>query len=42
VTAGKPDKHDIFDMYLDAGLRLAFTKDRLDAIKILIKTREKK
>jgi hypothetical protein len=42
VTAKKPDKFDIFDMYLDAGLRLAFTKDRLDAIKSLMNARNKK
>ncbi len=42
VTAGKPDKHDIFDMYLDAGLRLAFTKNRLDVIKSLMNVRNKK
>jgi glycosyltransferase involved in cell wall biosynthesis len=42
VTAGKPEKHNIFDMYLDAGLRLAFTKDRLDAIKSLMNVRNKK
>jgi len=42
VTSTKPDKFDIFDMYLDAGLRLAFTKDRLDAIKSLMNVRNKK
>jgi glycosyltransferase involved in cell wall biosynthesis len=42
VTSTKPDKFDIFDMYLDAGLRLAFTKDRLDAIKLLMNARNKK
>lgn len=42
VTATKPDKFDIFDMYIDTGLRLAFTKDRLDAIKSLSKVRNKK
>jgi glycosyltransferase involved in cell wall biosynthesis len=42
VTSTKPDKFDIFDMYLDAGLRLAFTKDRLDAIKSLMNARNKK
>jgi len=42
VTSTKPEKFDIFDMYLDAGLRLAFTKDRLDAIKLLINARNKK
>ena len=42
VTSTKPDKFDVFDMYLDAGLRLAFTKDRLDAIKSLMNVRNKK
>jgi hypothetical protein len=42
VTSTKPEKFDIFDMYLDAGLKLAFTKDRLDAIKSLMNARNKK
>jgi hypothetical protein len=42
VTSTKPDKFDIFDMYLDAGLKLAFTKDRLDVIKQLANERNKK
>jgi hypothetical protein len=42
VTAGKPDKHDIFDMYLDKAKSMAFTTDRLDAIDGLVKARNKK
>ncbi len=42
TTAGKPDKHDIFDIYLDKAKSMAFTKDRLDIIKQLVKERNKK
>ena len=41
VTSTKPDKFDIFDMYLDIGLKLAFTKDRFEIVKQLVKTRGK-
>jgi len=42
MTAGKPDKHDIFDMYLDTALAMASNKERLDVIKSLVQTRNKK
>jgi len=42
VTSTKPDKFGIFDMYFEVALKLAFTKDRLDAIKSLCKARNKK
>jgi hypothetical protein len=42
VTSTKPDKFDIFDMYYEKALSMAFTKDKLDTIKSLCKTRNKK
>ena len=42
VTSTKPEKFDIFDMYVEAGLKHAFTKDKLDTIKSLCKIRNKK
>jgi len=42
MTAKKPNKYDIFDMYIDKARSMAFTKDRLDILDGLIKTRNKK
>jgi glycosyltransferase involved in cell wall biosynthesis len=42
VTSTKPEKFDIFDMYFDVALKMAFTKDLLDTIKSLCKIRNKK
>ena len=42
MTANRPDKHDIFDMYIDKARAKAFTKDRLDALDGLVKARNKK
>lgn len=42
VTSTKPDKHDIFDMYIDKGSYMANTRERLNAINQLKRNREKK
>ena len=42
MTSSKPDKFDIFDMYLPIALSIAFTKDKLDSIKHLMNVRNKK
>jgi len=42
VTSSKPDKFDIFDMYSPVALSMAFTKDKLDAVKHLMNVRNKK
>jgi len=42
VTSSRPDKFDIFDMYYDKALPLAYTKDMHNAIKSLSKIRNKK
>ena len=42
TTGTKPDKFDIFDMYIETALSMAFTVDRLDSIKHLLNARNKK
>jgi glycosyltransferase involved in cell wall biosynthesis len=42
VTAKKPDKHDIFDIYIEKAKSMAFTKDRLGILEGLIRERNKK
>jgi glycosyltransferase involved in cell wall biosynthesis len=42
ITAGKPDKHDIFDMYIGKGASMATTKDRMNVINQLKEMRYKK
>jgi glycosyltransferase involved in cell wall biosynthesis len=42
TTANKPDKHDIFDMYIGKGASMANTKERGDAINQLKRVRMKK
>jgi hypothetical protein len=42
MTSTKPDKFDIFDMYIGHAVVMARTKDRLESIKSLVRTREKK
>jgi glycosyltransferase involved in cell wall biosynthesis len=39
VTANKPDKHDIFDMYIGKGASMANTKERADVINQLKRVR---
>lgn len=41
MTAKKPDKHDIFDMYIDKARSMALTNDRADLIDALVKARNK-
>jgi hypothetical protein len=41
VTCNKPDKQDIFDMYIDKGVSMANTKERLDSINRLKDARAK-
>jgi glycosyltransferase involved in cell wall biosynthesis len=42
ITAGKPDKHDIFDMYIGKGASMANTRERADVINQLKRARMKK
>ena len=42
TTSTKPDKFDIFDMYIQMASSMAFTVDRLDAIKHFLNVRNKK
>ena len=42
TTSTKPDKFDIFDMYIQTASSMAFTVDRLDAIKHFLNVRNKK
>jgi hypothetical protein len=41
VTSTKPDKFDIFDMYIGHAVAMACTKDRFEIVKQLVKTRGK-
>jgi hypothetical protein len=41
VTAGKPEKHDIFDMYIGHAVVMACSKDRMDILNKIVRIRGK-
>jgi glycosyltransferase involved in cell wall biosynthesis len=42
VTAGKPEKHDIFDMYIGHAVTTVNTKEKMNIINSLVKKRREK